>query len=1252
MKVQGKYRGKGEVCRSITLFAAIVITLTASAADCNLVWNDGVGTSVANAAEWFDASNWQGGNIAQSAADWAFLTNKSGRLFVHADRALTLGKLNAYRGGLTNNGMTTNDAYQVYFISDHGVSIPYVPSDGKSMISQVRLYADLTLSSGEGAYCDSILLCGDMDNAVPAAFNTALTHHLDLYANAAGEERVNSGTTNSFRQSWGSPTWYAPQGASADVVGQWSQTAGSRYLIRTGAAHVLCAGTLVHGDGIPSGAFLKRIFDGGTIEISQPATQTIAGNSITFDAFSPKVSQFIATYNADAGGSSGETSYACKHRAEDEFTMEIGRITLTAAKNRRFATKAGCHPARWLLHDASAVYGKIYLADCHLEFAARMNGDVSAVGIPNADVIQENAAHKSRLTVGSGLSGSIQCISNLVGTVVKDGGGALRASLARNAALNTGTLVVENGVFELAGAAEHYVKTLAISNGAAIRISDGGSLRVDVLSVAPGARVEGGAIQVSSLSDCTAARAAGLVCADGGCLSCPGTSDAVLWEPAATNVPGNPALWFDLSREATFTTATAAYDGKERITRLNDVRGAGYMFATNTTSVQGPRIVRDTGGNPRYYFAEHISGAENDKVDKQHVLVWNARLANIRSVFKVLSQPVNVRGAQFLGCTWDNNSGWLRPGGVAWNLRLFHYDTVAVYPAVSNGEFRVNGFLRNWQDGFAYPGGKTGTARAECDYVPQVVELHLADGASPAADNCGDFTRGSGNAATPRAGGTMLYEMLVYTNDLTAAEKLQIRGYLMKKWLDAEAEYAMDASHPANGGAVDVGTVGWNFGVSSGNVRLASVTGAGPVEKHGAGTLYVEDHARPMATLKVAEGRMVLRSGSPAADDLPEGAYLHVDASDGTTYDLDGSGNVVTWRDRRGAGHPTMTKIGSGASKPKADMLNGLTMIDIPVSENASDATSAGFAFTACNDARSVFSVLISQTNATKTIRYNGSLLLGTHEQASPVTGGMHYGIWRYGGGCHQGTIIDNSSTIYTGIDSLLCYYGIGASRGRLDGVERNFTNTYYKCDGTGDMASFVTYERIRTDALAQGWNNGASKAYWGSQILGETIVYQTALSPSSVDKVEAYLNKKWFARETAGYRPASAASLEVSDGAELELVGNAPIIVTALSGSGTIRGDVLLSDGAELAVEIVGGEISPITLTGTLEGAATVRVSGNPRTLPVGQHVLLTAASVPDADWDVVFDTPDDRRPYQLRRTATSILLEVQPRGMMMILR
>jgi hypothetical protein len=64
------------------------------------------------------------------------------------------------------------------------------------------------------------------------------------------------------------------------VTGVYSQQAGSPYLFLKGEAHVLSAGTLVSGEGIPDGAFLKRIFPDGCIELSVPAAETIDGNTV------------------------------------------------------------------------------------------------------------------------------------------------------------------------------------------------------------------------------------------------------------------------------------------------------------------------------------------------------------------------------------------------------------------------------------------------------------------------------------------------------------------------------------------------------------------------------------------------------------------------------------------------------------------------------------------------------------------------------------------------------------------------------------------------------------------------------------------------------------------------------------------------------------------------------------------------------------------------------------------------------------
>ena len=1250
----GFFRSRASAClpaiRKILVSAAAAVLSSVSAADRSLIWRDGVGTSVTNAVNWSDPANWLNGEVA-GTGDSAFLTNKTtGLLFVRSEKELELAQLFAKVSG---EDMTTTSAYQVHFISDYPLKINGTKTPG---IASIRLYADVILSESLSKYNDSVLMCGDVNNGAIVLGNMTFTHHMDLYANSAGEERLNPGTTNSYRSASRQAIWYAPQGSSVDVVGQWSQTEGSRYLFRTGEPHALCVGTLVHGTGIPEGAFLKRVFDDGTIEISEPATATVTENDVTFDAFSPKVLQFLSGYDADTGGSGGAigTSRAQKYRDEDEFTMEIGKIVLSEKFGHRFTTDAGYRPARWLLHDTSGVLGKIYLGDCHIEFAAKLDGTATAVGFPNTYVIQESSGYRSRLVVGAGLSGSIGYVYNFIGTIVKSGEGTLATSLAYETSRNTGTLVVEEGVLELTGDAQHRVKTLAISNGAVLKVS-GGTLQVDELVVEPGARIEGGTVELSSFAACTAAWSAGAVCANGGALSCTGSADAVLWEPAATNVAGNPALWFDLSYGESISTATDG-DGKERITRLDDVRGEGHMFATNSSSeLLGPRLIRDADGKPRLYYAEYKRYEGTDSPDQHYALIWNSRLAGIRSVFKVISKPGGVTGGQFLGCTWDALSGWMRPALQDWNAPLFHSYWVHDDPAISNGEFRINGFLRDWHDGLAYRGGHI-DYREEYRFVPQVLEFHLADGPSPEADNCGDYTHVSSD--TPRAGGNMLYEILVYTNDLTAAEKLQIRGYLMKKWLNAEAEYAAEEGSTVNAGDVDVGENGWNFGLSAGNLLIKSLTGSGPLEKSGAGTLYLEDHVRPSATLEVAEGKMVLRSEVPDVGDIPEGAYLHVDASEEATYETDESGNVTEWRDRRGGDYPTMMKIGAaGKPKPKQSAWNGLTMIDMPTSEYSTDRYSSGFKFEACDDARSVFSVLISRTNtAPDYVRYDGGVLLGFHGRKEPLERDSVNGIFRYSGGRRTGQIVGGDGWVYYQTTaSMLNDYGPGASRGRLNGEYKDFSDTYYNCEGRADMASFVTYEPIWTDALGHSWNTGSSTTpycFWGAQILGETIVYETALAPSSVNKVEAYLNRKWFGIDTIGYRAASAGSLEVASGAELEIVGNSPVTVSSLSGGGTVDGAVMFASDSELIVPIVDGSIEPLTLTGALTGTAVVRLTGDPKTLPVGTYTLLSAQSVTAEGWSLVFDSPDARRCYVLRRTATGLMLTVIPRGFMIRVR
>ena len=136
----------------------------------------------------------------------------------------------------------------------------------------------------------------------------------------------------------------------------------------------------------------------------------------------------------------------------------------------------------------------------------------------------------------------------------------------------------------------------------------------------------------------------------------------------------------------------------------------------------------------------------------------------------------------------------------------------------------------------------------------------------------------------------------------------------------------------------------------------------------------------------------------------------------------------------------------------------------------------------------------------------------------------------------------------------------------------------------------------------------------WGGVELGEIAYYERVLTPDEVADAESHLLLKWFNRGGPYRRPAEAGALSVAAGATLSLSGGAPMTVSALSGSGTVDGDVKFASGGGLtAVVAADGTIAPLSVTGGLDvtGGGVVTLVGDVERLVAGDHVLAHAASI-----------------------------------------
>lgn len=158
-----------------------------------------------------------------------------------------------------------------------------------------------------------------------------------------------------------------------------------------------------------------------------------------------------------------------------------------------------------------------------------------------------------------------------------------------------------------------------------------------------------------------------------------------------------------------------------------------------------------------------------DSADHQ-VLVWSRRLTNIRAVFVV--KNCREGGGSLLGDTTSGLWAWKRAPTSSFCYPLFDEPS----EAVAGGWFYMNGERRDPATGYGYPGAAQDTDVR--DLKPVLVEC-ITDGET-AADNF-SFHQGRGQMIS---GGMRIYEALVYTNELTNAQRVKVEKYLMDRWID------------------------------------------------------------------------------------------------------------------------------------------------------------------------------------------------------------------------------------------------------------------------------------------------------------------------------------------------------------------------------------------------------------------------------------------------------------------------------------
>ena len=475
-------------------FSLCVIGLALHGADGIWKVREGVGTGGTDWTLWSDPANWEGGVVAGADGnDCSANLKNAAAQYIRLPATLNVTNMGACGSSVFIGDGTykfgqktyTHNPYACYLYFPFSVAM----KSGESYAGFGR--------DGDCNICD----LATSASGTAALMMSAVSFRYDLFAKAAGETRSFTVWPNEIRMNADVKLRFiAPHGSSVALSSRWVQTAESPFLkLADGETpHVLSAGTTVTGDGIPEGAFLKRIFPDGSIELSAAPTTSAAANTLTFAAFNAKTEACLKSRLAAYNGKSRRYVYVQKYRAEDDMTLKIHPQIMQhlsgGADNNKwvFTTDRDFLPGRIVL---SHIYGVatepalVYLENCHLEIAASNSyGDHVALMV-------ENAAHTARLTVTNNRSVTLGRLARLAGTIVKDGAGTLNMPVTNNTAAKiTGSIVVEEGTFAptFADAGTNAIASLTVKSGARFVIPGGVVLKPASLVVEDGA-IFGGA---------------------------------------------------------------------------------------------------------------------------------------------------------------------------------------------------------------------------------------------------------------------------------------------------------------------------------------------------------------------------------------------------------------------------------------------------------------------------------------------------------------------------------------------------------------------------------------------------------------------------------------------------------------------------------------------------------------------------------------------------------------------------------------
>ena len=1214
----------------------------------------GVGSSPANMADWADPENWVNGLVATGihsqtsfpASVPADFTQSA--LWVRIPDQFTLGTVksdlgkNVYLVGQTINMRDTSQGWKSARLSG----------------TKLFTWADLIRIDGDfSPYGTQVYAPFVASGRLTCSYGSTLGR--DRFATSADEAVSNLFTATDWGPSNGQQLTLSVPGKKSASTGFYQLTQGSPLVkwVSGTKGLSLAPGQTVTADGFfPAGTFVKRTYSDTYVEMSAPAlgaSATEDGTELAFSGFTIKFEQEIPKYTGAVRGGvqmtppDGNATMDAHIRVLNGAGMFYGNnnsyysnfhfhdlslaTSITVRNNARiiFDGKDGVTedtlPTLYFFNGPS----KKYYGLVDVRVPEGRTTTINALDVAKANTTDADIALSTATLTKTGAGSLVVKSAKAVNPKVSVSAGTMRFDCSAAEAPALESLTVSAGAtFTLAAGCQLVVAKATLAANATVQIEEGAELTFQTKTFTAGCRILGpGTVKGLAVKDTANVIFGGNVKLANAAAS---STDYVSAYPSDVSTPCvDPVFWVDAKK----TDSIVFADGSStNVKRVNDRRGtdAEYNFATNVASVY-PTISGD-------YILMKKKGKTN--IAETQALVWGRPIRGIRAVFVVTTSTSSS----------EQQAGALLGSTARLGTRHFSKNSITAegepivddngLACVKNGKYYINGAVRN------RTAGRLG-------HFPQVMEIH------PNAPG-GDADAFGYQYGIAYDGSYWLGEVLVYTNELTYAERTQISAYLVNKWTGGKIPYV---DFPADGafGKVQLDG-GAAFGAEAGTMaEIDDVQGTGTLVTKGTGTFHLRHFVNPAAGLHVTAGTTKLESFDPLDEAMvPSGAKIRVDASQASSITTNGSGQVTAWNNL-GDSATYAFKQGENSSKlatlvADATTPNGMPVVDLgPLVINSEQAGGgketelaesvacyfgfykAGTSTVTSFSARSVFGVFGT--------KYGGNWIISGHESSRTGTQGFYRDPTRDATKSivMVGSTYDSQAPGYNGT-----FYGAAQSPVITNGVKKSQIMSTGFSGGYETVGWWSPYGQTAY-GIGRSW-----RRFWaGGLQIGEYLIYSRTLEESEVYKLDAYLGAKWFGRVSPRYAIAKMGPLTVDSGATLDIVGGAPVMATTLSGAGTINGAVSLAENAvfEVPVEADGKITQTLTVSGAvdLSKGGMVQLTGeNVKHLKAGKYRLIASAQLGAVDsWTVTGYA--GRKILKLKTDASGLWLEVVHRGLVL---